>query len=159
MSAIVVLPILVPATMAAWPVVVAAAATAASTLGFAMATSEAKAGVKASQATAATEVSVDVESCEEITQAVALGDSLVFTKDDVTITVFRNNRNGVSVKVHSHQHSKQQLKALANEMIGKINQQYAYNRIVTELKQRNFNLVDQEVDEDGTVRLKVRIYQ
>jgi len=159
MSAIVILPVMIPATMVAWPAIVAAAATAASALGFAVAANEATSRVKVLESDGSTEVSLDVESCEEVSQMVATGDSMVFTKDGVTITIFRNNRDGVSVKVHSHHHSKAQLKTLASEMIGKVNQQYAYNRIVTEIKERNFNLVGQEVDEDGTVRLKVRVYQ
>ncbi len=156
MSAFIILPIMLPAAAVAWPSVLAAAATAATTLGFTMAARELTA---AGSAQTGTEVALDAASCEEVAQGVAVGESLVLTKDDVTITIFRNNRNGVSVKVHGHSHSKAELTAMGNEMIGKINQQYAYNRIVTELKQRNFNLVDQEVEEDGTVRLKVRVYQ
>jgi hypothetical protein len=37
-----------------------------------------------------------------------------------------------------------------------VTQQYAYHRIVTELKQRNMTIVDEHVSEDQTVKIRVR---
>jgi hypothetical protein len=41
-------------------------------------------------------------------------------------------------------------------LIGRVTQQYAYHRIVTELKERNMVVLQEEVAEDKSVRIRVR---
>jgi hypothetical protein len=151
-SAIIILPVVIPAAAAAWPLIAAAAAAAASALGYAATGS-------AQQAAGATEVELALENCEAVTQGLALGESLSFAKDDVTVTFFRDTRGRVAVKVAGRGRSPAELKAIGQKLAQGLTQQYAYHRLVTELKSRNFNVVDEQVEEDGTVRLQVRTYQ
>jgi len=44
-------------------------------------------------------------------------------------------------------------------MANRLVQQYAYHRLITKLKEQNFNIVGEEVEQDGTVRLQVRTFQ
>ena len=53
----------------------------------------------------------------------------------------------------------QQTGAIGQQFSKAVVQQYAYHRLMTELKQRNFNVVGEQVEEDGTVRIQVRTYQ
>jgi len=153
MSAIILLPIVIPAAAAAWPMVAAAAVAAAGAMGFAAA------GQSEGVAVSERNVTLEPGSCSELTGSLAVGETLAFVKERVRISIYRDARGTVSVKVAGEGHTDDQLRAVGQELVGKLQQQYAYNRVVTELKQRNFNLVDQELDEDGTVRLKVRVYQ
>jgi hypothetical protein len=45
--------------------------------------------------------------------------------------------------------------ALAQKLV----QQYAYHRLVSEMKVRNMNVIEEELEEDGTVRMRVRVIQ
>ena len=56
-------------------------------------------------------------------------------------------------------HSKNELKEIGQTFANKIVQQYVYHQLVTEMKNRNFNVVGEEVEQDGTVKLQVRTYQ
>jgi hypothetical protein len=152
MSAIILLPIVIPAATAAWPAVAAAAAAAAAAMGYASART-------GTDVESETEVEIPVENCEAVTEDMALGEQLSFTKDDVRVTFFRNTDGRVAVKVGGAGRSESDLAAIGREITKKLVQQYAYHRVVSELKQRNLNVVDENVEDDGTVRLQVRVYQ
>ena len=156
MSCIVMLPIVLPALPIMWPVVAAAATAAAAALGYAAAGTATGAGVEVK---AGTEVDIQAASAEAVTAGLTLGEVLTFTKGEVSVRIGRDNRGKVFVKVHSPHHSKAELQAIGQELCNKIAQQYAYHRLVSEMKQRNFTVLDETVEEDGTVRLKVRVYQ
>ena len=53
-------------------------------------------------------------------------------------------------------HSKAELRRIGEELINRVTQQYVYHRVVTELKERNLAIVDEEVDQDRTIRIRVR---
>jgi hypothetical protein len=52
--------------------------------------------------------------------------------------------------------AKSELKRLGKNLIGHVTQQYVYHKIVTEMKNRNMAIVDKEVMEDRSVRIRVR---
>ena len=87
------------------------------------------------------------------------GETLVFAKDDIQVVFSRDLRGKLSVRVHSDSLSQAELKALGEEFVAKVTQQYAYHRLMTELQQRNFTVASEETEADGTVRLQVRVYQ
>jgi hypothetical protein len=151
MSAICVVPVVI-AGGAAWPVVCAAAMATASVMGF-------KAVGFLSSAEITAEVELSAEGSEAVTQDIGRGESLTFAKDDVQLEFCRNTRGRITVKVHGKNRTIQELKSIGRQTADTLVQQYAYHRLMTELKQRNFNVVDQQVETDGTVRLQVRVYQ
>lgn len=154
MSAIVVLPIAIPAAMALWPIVATAAAAAAASLGFAAA-QESKDGIVEETETGAT---VPIENAEAFAGEVAPTQQLVFQDGDIRVTVGADAHGRIAVHAGGRGHTEAELEAVARRMATQLQQQYAYHRLVTELKERDFNIVDQEVDEDGTVRMHVRVY-
>ena len=154
MSAIVLLPIIIPAAAAAWPAVLTAATAAAAALGYA-----ATRGKVQAQTKVAPEVTLEVDHCEEVTGNLALGETLTFTKGDVQLSFFRDTNGKMAIKVSGKGKSDAELKAIGQQFSKAVVQQYAYHRLMTELKQRNFNVVGEQVEEDGTVRIQVRTYQ
>jgi len=149
MSAIVVI---IPALPAAWPAIATAAAAAASALGFAATRTK-------QEVEAVNEVELSVDNAEAVTGELALGEELVFTREGVQLVVFRDNRGKVGVRACGKGKTDEELRAIGQEMANALTQQYAYHRLMAELKSRNFNVVGEEVEEDGTVRLRVRTYQ
>ena len=152
MSVICIMPIVLPAAIAAWPAVAAAAVAATAALGYQRSGSLVAAGT-------ANEVEVPLENAEAVAGEVGGGQQISFVKDDLTVTIFRNDRGQVAVKVGGPGRSQDQLRQIGQRLGNQICQQYAYHRLVTELKERNFNVASEEVEEDGTVRLQVRIFQ
>lgn len=154
MSCIVALPIVIPAAQVALPIVVSAVGSAAGVLGY-----TAVKGRTAARVSAGIEVEVDVAATETLAEHVAAGQTMVFQRDDVTLTVVRDERGKLTVKAHSDNRSEEELREVAGEFCNRVAQQYAYHTLMGELQQRGFNVVEQQVEEDGTVRVKVRTYQ
>lgn len=152
MSAIIVLPVLIPAVSAAWPMLLAAAGAAASAMGYAAAQARTK-------GENLTEVNLELENSEAVAGDAAFGEQVVFTKGDIQIVFFRNTSGKVSVKALGRNKSEAELRKVALEFANGVTQQYAYHRLMTELRQRNFSVVGQEVEKDGTVRLQVRTFR
>ena len=152
MSAIIVLPILIPPAMAAWPILVAAAGAAATALGFAATRTEEEVEVMV-------EVELAVDNAAAVTDQLAVGQELVFAREDVQLIVFRDVGGKVGVRVCGRNKTEAELQAIGQEMANALTQQYAYHRLKTELEARHFSVVGEEVEEDGTVRLQVRTFQ
>jgi hypothetical protein len=53
-------------------------------------------------------------------------------------------------------YTKAQLKQMGQDLVERVTQQYVYHRIVTELKERKMNIVDEQVAADRTVTIRVR---
>ena len=52
--------------------------------------------------------------------------------------------------------SEEELESVGRELLQSINQHYAYDRVMSDLKSRGFESLEEEVEEDGTIRLKLR---
>ena len=152
MSAIVVLPIIIPAAPALWPALVSAAAAAASAMGYAAA--KTRAGVDD-----ALEVEISVENAEAVTGEMILGEERAFVKEDVEIRFGRGTDGRAVVKVRGCGHTEEELTRIGAQFAQTLTRQYVYHRLMKKLKERNFNVVGEEVEEDGTVRLQVRTFQ
>ena len=153
MSAIIVMPVLIPAATAAWPVLATAAAAAATSLGFAVAPSTALAEEEERRC-----VDVELTNAEALTQGMNRNEQLVFERNGAIINVHRNQDGRIAVKVMG-QGAEEELRAIGQEMSNALVRQYAYHQLVTELKQREFALVDEATEDDGTIRLRVRAFR
>ena len=87
---------------------------------------------------------------------VALEKEIVLTRAEVTIRVRRDERGRCIVCAEAKGRTKAELKQIAEEFSQKLAQCYTYNRTVSELKNKKFQMVNEEVMEDGTIRLHVR---
>lgn len=158
MSAVVVLAPVVITT--AWPVISAAAVTVMASLGYAtvstavdvMATNDVNTDV------AANTVELEIENSQEIGQVLSREEELVFTKDNIVVTFKRDIRGRFQVCVSGEHLPKSQLREMGEELANKVVQQYVYNRVVSELQDTDMSIVDQEVDEDETIKIKLRAW-
>lgn len=153
--------VLTPVVIASWPAISAAAAGAAAAMGLAVhraVKEEAKA--QETEAEARQVNSVEVEMTDStVTENVVAGQEIVLTRGTVTLRVRRDARGRCTVCATGKGHTKAELKAIAEEFSKRMMQCYAYNRVMTELKARNFQVVNQEKMEDGTVRVHVRRWE
>jgi hypothetical protein len=152
---IVLLPVL-PGTVVLWPVMVAAAAAAATTLGYAAV----RGGVKAK---VASEIDLAVGSgqgVDALQADVVAGETRVFSKDDVQLVFCRHTDGTASLKARSTAgRSEAELRTAAEAFLGRLTQQYAYHRLMTKLRQEHFSVVDETTDDQGRVHLQVSVYR
>lgn len=81
---------------------------------------------------------------------------IVLDRDDATLC-FRPGKGRVQLQVKSKgQATKEELEKLGRSVLDAVTQQYAYHTVVSDLKARGFDKVDESRDEDGTIRLRLR---
>jgi len=147
--------ILTPVVIAAWPAIAAAVTAAAVGMGLAVKESAAE-SVTEKQPETTPAVEVEIEDSQILSQSLSRGKEMVLTKDGVELKISRDERGGIKVCAGGLGHTKAELEAIAEEFVKKTTQCYIYNRTVTELKSKKFQMVNEEVTEDGTIRIHVR---
>ena len=146
--------VITPILIANWPAITAAVAAAVGAMGFAsIQEGEISAGISS---TTRNREEIEVEDSEILEAAAGTGEEIVVERDGVRATFSRDARGALRVCLEGGGLSKAQLRKLGNELIGRVTQQYAYHRIVTELKQKNMTIVDEQVTKDQTVKIRVR---
>jgi len=162
MSAVLVLtPVLAPIVVGGWPAITAGVAGAAAAMGLAV-KSSAKETTKAEEraktkAETTAEVALSEES--ELAQSLLTEEEIVLTKGTVTLRVRRDARGRASVCASGPGHTDAELKAMAQEFAQRMTQCVMYNRIMTEVKARGFQVIDEEQMQDETVRIHLRRWQ
>jgi hypothetical protein len=145
--------VITPMLIASWPVMSAAVTAAVGSMGFAIVRN---AGARAAaQATSGTRAVLEVENSEVLASSDA-GETIVVERDGIRATFSRDERGALKVCLDGEGHSKEELKRVGQELVDRVTQQYVYHRVVTELKARNMNIVDEEVAEDRSVKIRVR---
>jgi hypothetical protein len=158
MSAII---ILTPIIIGGWPAISAAAAGAASAIGLLLGQSV-KDKVKdelRQKAMNVQKVEIELADSEVLAKDLAREKEIVLTKGDIEIRVSRDERGHCKVCAKGAGHSEAELKELAEEFVQKMTQCFIYNRVASELKNKGFQVVNEEVMKDQTIRLNVRRWE
>jgi len=149
--------VVTPIVIAHWPVIAAAISAAIASMGFSTVEEAVTAGQSASVSGKEKEKeTIEVENSEIMPGSIGIAEQMVVEKDGVRATFSRDARGALKVCMEGKGLSKRQLRQLGEELIGRVTQQFVYNRIVTELKEKNMAVVGEEVTEDRVVRLRVR---
>jgi hypothetical protein len=151
MSAVIVV---TPVIIASWPAIAAAISAAIGTAGFALSQQEAQ--LDNEERSTRNRAEIDVEDSEILAESAGLQQEIVVERDGVTARFSRDARGALRVCMEGEGYSKAQLKQIGDDLIGRVTQQYVYHRVVSEMKDRNMTVVHEEVDEDRTVRIRVR---
>lgn len=147
--------ILTPVIIGSWPVITAAVTAAAAGLGLNV-SEKVRESLKKNQNASEKVVEVELEESQVLAENVASGKELFLTKDDITIRVTRDARGHCKICANGKGHSQTEIKRIAEEFSQKVSQCFVYNRTITELKKHNFQTVNEDVTEDGTIRVHVR---
>lgn len=150
--------IIAPIIIGSWPAISGAAVGAAAALGFAL-TKEAqalKAELHGESQVGCEEVEISMENSEIIKENLHAGQEMVFSKDNVTLRITRDERGRCVVCASGLGRTKTELETMAEQFSQKLTQCFTYNRVMTELKNKNFNVVNEEVMTDESVRIHVR---
>lgn len=145
--------VVTPIIVANWPVIAAAITAAVGSIGFSMV--QEAGDVSASQKSMNRE-EIDVDDSEILAESAGTQEKIVVERAGVRATFSRDARGGLKLCMEGGSLSKTQLRELGEEIMGRVKQQYAYHRIVSELKQRNMTIVDEQVAQDHSVKIRVR---
>ena len=152
MSAVV---ILTPVVISSWPAITAAVAGAAAGLGL-MVKETVKEAVAETEVATEQTVEVELADSEVLADNLVTGKEIVLTKADLEIRVGRDDRGRCTVCASGKGKSKVELKQIADDFAQKMTQCFVYNRVMSEVKSRNFQVVNEEVMDDESVRIHVR---
>jgi hypothetical protein len=122
------------------------------TMGFSIAT----AGASEGRTRTANRAEIEVEDSEILASTAGTEQSLVVERDGIRATFSRDARGALKVCMEGVGVSKAELKRVGEELLGRVTQQYAYHRIVSELQERNMTIVDEELQADQSVKIRVR---
>ena len=109
-------------------------------------------------AAAGNSVDIGLETVAEVAAGTSVGQTLTFARGGVTVTFYQNLDGEARIQA-TGEAGAEELRAVAEEVARRLAQQYAYHRLVTEMKARGMSIVDEEVERDGTVRMQVRVYR
>jgi hypothetical protein len=82
--------------------------------------------------------------------------TLHFVNDEIELTVDRDIRGKLTVRVHSDALDQVQTTERANAMLGRILQAVAYREVVSKMREHGFEVAEEERLEDGTARIRIR---
>jgi hypothetical protein len=146
--------VVTPLVVAGWPVLTAAISAAVGTMGFAMArdTAPGRRGV----AGIPTRAEIEVEDSEILAGSGGTGEETVVERDGIRAVFRRDGRGALALCMEGHGCSEAELRQLGEDLIGRVTQQFVYHRVVSELKERRMQIVDERVGEDQAIRIRVR---
>jgi hypothetical protein len=144
--------ILTPVVIAAWPAFSAAVTAAAASMGYQVLAHCQKASAQISSA----EVQLEIPRSELVTDQLRRDQQIVVTRDGITVTFARDERGRASVCVNGSGQTKEELLAAGEQLSQRVVQRYVYQRLMEEVQARQFTVVEEEVDANHAIRLKVR---
>jgi hypothetical protein len=147
--------VLAPVVIAAWPAFSAAVLAAASSLGYQVAAEAAKEGRKQAPKQA-TDVKLEIPRSEVVTDQLGRDQRISVTREGVTVTFSRDARGQASLHVSGSGHTEAALRALGEEMSQAVVQQYVYQKLVDQMRQRGFVVAEEETTAERAIHLKVR---
>jgi hypothetical protein len=145
--------VLTPILIGSWPVIAAAINSAAAALGFAIAASPDR---QTSQEESVNSVETELPKSQVMEDALGRSETIRIEKEGISI-VFRRDERGACSLCVSGPLGKSQLKKIGQEVAGRVTQQFAYHKLMTELRNRNYAVVEEQVQQDDSIRVRVRL--
>jgi len=142
--------------IAAWPAFSAAVVAAANSLGYALVDESIKQQQKASIQDRARSVNLEIENSELVTDTLGREQEICVTRQNVSVTFSRDARGRASVCVSAPGLTEAEMRVMGEELSQRVVQRYVYQRLMDEMRARQFTVVEEEVDANQAIRLKVR---
>lgn len=148
--------ILTPVVIAAWPAFSAAVVAAATSLGYTLV----EEGIQQNQIQAVEAgervVNLEIDQSEIVTNQLGRDQRIRVVRGDVTVIFSRDARGKAAVCVSGPGFTDDELRGIGEELSQRVVQRYVHQRLLEEIRARQFVVVEEEVDENQSIRLKVR---
>jgi hypothetical protein len=151
--------ILTPVVIAAWPAISAAVVAAANSLGYVLVEEGVRQYRKVAVQNEGREVQLEIANSEVLTDQLGRQQHLSFSRGGVTVRFSRDERGMASICVSGPEHTDEELRALGQELSQRVVQKYVYQRLLDEMRARQFVVVEDQVDDSNAIHLKVRHWE
>jgi hypothetical protein len=151
--------ILAPVVIAAWPAFSAAVVAAAASLGYQVAAEAARPIQGATTKKEAGAVNLEIAHSEVVTSQLGRDQRISVTREGVTVTFSRDARGKAALCVVGSGQSDEALRAIGEQLSQAVVQQYVYQKLMDEMRARGFVVVEEETNQDRSIRLKVRHWE
>jgi hypothetical protein len=151
--------ILTPLAIAAWPALSSAVTAAAVSLGYKVIENAREQERAINQNQASNHMELEIEQSDLVTGTLGREQRIVVQRGGVTVIFSRNARGKASICVEGQGHTEAALQAMGEELSRCVVQKYVYQRILDEMRKRQFMVVEEAVQEDRSIRLKVRHWE
>lgn len=150
----------VPMVAAGWPAIAAAVGAACAALGYTAAegAEQMHQVVPTESGPRFTTIQMEMANAEVIGAAMARDQALRYEKDGVVATFTKDARGSLSLHVGGVC-SEQELATIGQQLLNRVRQQFACEKVKQELAERGFVLVDEHVDGSENIRLSVRRFK
>jgi ABC-type transporter MlaC component len=148
--------ILTPIIVSNWPAIAVAAAGAASALGFTAKHTAQEALQQAQMQEEVQNVELEISDSQVLAQGLATDEQIVLTKGSTQIVVERDARGRCKVCASGKGHSKAELTQIAEQFTHKLTQSFVYDKVMKQLKGKSFQVMNEEVMQDESIRIHVR---
>jgi Protein of unknown function (DUF1257) len=146
--------VVTPLVIASWPLMSAAITAAVGTMGFAAAQNQ---GPRVRQIIdPKTRAEIELEDSEILAGTTGSGQEMVVERDGIRAIFGRDARGALKLCIEGTGQSKAELKRIGEALVGRVTQQYAYHRLMSELKDRRMTIVEERVGDDQAIHIRVR---
>jgi hypothetical protein len=146
--------VVTPLVVASWPLMSAAITAAVGTMRFAAAQNQ---GARVRQIIdPKTRAEIEVEDSEILAGSAGSGEQMIVERDGIRAIFSRDPRGALKLCIEGTGQSKAELKRIGETLVGRVTQQYAYHRLVSELKERQMTILDERVGNDQAIHIRVR---
>ena len=146
--------VVTPLIIASWPLMSAAISAAISTMGFAAVQDK---GPRSRQiADARTRAEIELEDSEILAGTGATDGEMVVEREGIRAVFSRDGRGALKLCVTGSGHSEAELKQIGESLVGRVTQQYAYHRLMSELKDRRMTVLEERMGADQSIHIRVR---
>ena len=154
--------ILTPVVVAAWPAFSAAVAVAATSLGYSVVAEGVDVvnqSLQEQKESKGHRILLEIANSELVTGQLGLDQRISVSRGGVTVTFLRDARGHAQVCVAGTGPTDEALRAFGEELSQRVVQQYVYQRVMDELRARQFLVVEEETKADHSIHLRVRRWE
>ena len=103
-------------------------------------------------------VEIDVKNSNVISEFIKNKQTITVEKNNILVSFQKGADNRCKITVMGEGKTDAELKQIGEEISKVVTQKYVYNKIMSELQQREFSIVEEKVEEDNTIRINARRY-
>lgn len=150
--------ILAPVVVAGWPAFSAAVVAAATALGYSVLDERSSAKVVAEAIRSGKRIELEVANSELVTGTLGRDQRITVHRAGVTVLFSRDARGRASLCVFGDLPDSR-LRAAGEELSRAVVQTYVHQRLKDEMQAREFVVVEEERETDGSIRMRVRHWE
>ena len=153
--------VLAPVVISAWPAFSTAVVAAAASLGYVVAADTAATSAQFGRQNqeGGHRVNLEIAQSELVTGQLGRDQRISVSRDGVTVTFSRDSRGKAALCVVGEGRTDAELRVLGEELSKRVVQKYVYQRLIEEMRARQFVVVEEETDANQAIHLRIRHWE